>query len=263
MLYIEYESGEQMVIEIDIKIEDSDGRVLHRFENRFDEQDNSLDTQEYHDSTDKDFDEFLSEYLSYSGYLLREKLFSGLNSTKAKKAKTVRKNKTKKLPDTDKVIGYEDSELEYRIRIGDDKVLIGRIPLKLEPSTSNVKLLLCSEDGEMPHNIEANSSNDPIHNNSGECTASVYTEYASTSHNLDSEFNDVDDTTTEYPTSDYTAINLSSSNTDTLLKSTSSEKEEAELDNILNFAMIKAIQKYESNLSPGWDEMNLAQVETD
>lgn len=243
-----------MVIEIDIKIEDSDGRVLHRFENKFDEQDRTYDTQEYDGGIDMDFDEFLSEYLSYSGYLLREKLFSELGSAAAKKAKNMRRSKAKKTPGVKEAVSFEDSELEYRIRIGDNKVLIGKIPLKLEPSTNNVKLLLCSEE-DTPLQSTASSSPDdasvPISEASD--TASAYPA---------EECSDPEDYSDSEAMPEYSALEPSSDRDD-IPETAPINNEEAVLDTILNFAMLRAIEKYESNLSPGWDEMDLAQVEPD
>lgn len=62
-----------MVIYIEIKIADSDGKILHIFENRLDEKDVKPE-EPVNNRINKDFENFLGEYLSFGGFALREKL---------------------------------------------------------------------------------------------------------------------------------------------------------------------------------------------
>jgi hypothetical protein len=63
-----------MVINIDIKIADDDGNLLQRFEKRFDENITASDKIGLNKNLGESFEDFLSEYMSFSGRTLRENL---------------------------------------------------------------------------------------------------------------------------------------------------------------------------------------------
>ena len=63
-----------MLIDIDIKIEDSDGNLLNCFEKQFQEETDCLIRPENSVNFGKSFEDFLSEYLSESGHIVRNKL---------------------------------------------------------------------------------------------------------------------------------------------------------------------------------------------
>lgn len=69
-----------MVINIDIKIADDEGRILKRFEKQFG--DDIIDSENFfiNKQLDRSFEDFLSEYMSVSGRTLRERL-APLNKT--------------------------------------------------------------------------------------------------------------------------------------------------------------------------------------
>ncbi len=256
-----------MIIEIDIRIEDSDGRVLHRFENKYDDKlSTSIESQDYTDDAGMDFCDFLSEYLSCSGSLLREKLFQG-NYTmkrdryrrKGKKTLSKHSNETNPNSEVSQVRNLEDSELEYRIRIGDDKVLVGKIPLKLQPSTTSVTLQLKEDMIAHPEiknpsdtetAVETNPDNDfeqskvydeitdnMVENKDNQIELGV-------KYNTQKNVTEVDNKQIEVEMNQENHCdisNLTALETDT------------EIDSILNYAMMKAIEKYELNLAPSCD----------
>lgn len=63
-----------MVINIDIKIADDDGNLLQRFEKRFDGNITISDKNGLDNKLGESFEDFLSEYMSFSGRTLRENL---------------------------------------------------------------------------------------------------------------------------------------------------------------------------------------------
>jgi hypothetical protein len=174
-----------MVINIDISIADSDGTVLHHFNNRFDENDACPKKQEPRPLQSIEFDDFLAEYLSCSGFVIREKLIYGSYPVDAEQSSSIFTINKDIMNDKEALYRFEDSEMEYKIRIGDHKILTGKIPLRLP--------LFPKEDI-------------PRHKHKE----------------------------TKLP--------------DTI------KDEQGEIEGILNYTMIKAIEKYEANLSPSWVE---------
>ena len=66
-----------MLIDIDIKIADNSGNLVHHFEKRFDDEDTACLEQLKNNYGGESFDNFLSEYMSFSGHAVKEKLISG------------------------------------------------------------------------------------------------------------------------------------------------------------------------------------------
>jgi hypothetical protein len=114
-----------MVIDIDIKIANSNGQLIHRFSKRFDEK---AETAEKINNAglSKDFEDFLSEYLSVSGRSIREKLISYPETPLL--GQSMEEEEENLYGKDPSVNDYADSEMEYKIRIGKDKVIAGRIP---------------------------------------------------------------------------------------------------------------------------------------
>ncbi len=160
-----------MVINIDISIADSDGTVLHHFSNRFDENDAYTQKQEPRPVQGLEFDDFLAEYMSCSGFIIREKLIYGSYPADIGHCSSTNKDLLNKrdalyqedildrrdmlqqedIPDKrDALYQYEDSELEYKIRIGDHKVLTGKIPLRL-PLLSEEKAPRSKVEAKQPY----------------------------------------------------------------------------------------------------------------
>ncbi|GEM_PF-3084033 len=116
-----------MVIDIDIKIADNEGKQVHHFIKRFDEK--LKDSEQFYAESriNMDFEKFLAGYLSASGRTIREKLIypdtpiSGRNH----RERTAGESLSAVEGTAD---GYAVSELEYKIRIGNNKVIAGKIP---------------------------------------------------------------------------------------------------------------------------------------
>lgn len=270
-----------MIIEIDIRIEDSDGRVLHRFENKYDDKVSAIkESQDYTDDVGMDFCDFFSEYLSCSGAILREKLFQGNYTMKRDRSKRkVKKSTTNhhnefnpdyEINPNSKVTHLEDSELEYRIRIGDDKVLVGKIPLKLQPSTTSVTLQLNEEDvinhqeirntfdtetepdvkNNFVHGYEKSNDYDNIPDNKFESKDNQIELNPDKQYNIDitSEIRNKIDEVNSYPNGIDKTLNPQSD-----ISTHNAVESDTEIDSILNYAMMKAIEKYELNLAPSCD----------
>ncbi len=269
-----------MIIEIDIRIEDSDGRILHRFENKYDDKVSAFkESQDYTDDVGMDFCDFFSEYLSCSGAILREKLFQGnytmkrdRSKRKVKKSTTSHRNEfnhDNEINPNSKVTHLEDSELEYRIRIGDDKVLVCKIPLKLQPSTTSVTLQLKEDviahpeirntfDTDTEPDVKNNYVNgfeksndyDNIQDNKFESKVNQIELDQDKQYDIDiaPEIRNKIDEVNNYPDDiDKTLDSQSDISTYNAVES------DTEIDSILNYAMMKAIEKYELNLAPSCD----------
>lgn len=200
-----------MVIDIDIRIADSKGKILHHFENQYNEKDSSFNRQE-NNIAGYDFEDFLAEYLSFSGFALREKLIKDSFSIPACQNQSEPET-IPDIPEDDYDINkLKDSELEYRIRLGKNKVLIGKIPLKIQSENCNL-----SQSDIDDADIKLKTSKEDKRNN----------------------------------------VNIEKMNPSTGLfkiKKVPLHSDEAEIDTILNYAMVKAIEKYEANLSPTLSE---------
>ncbi len=269
-----------MLIEIDIRIEDSDGRVLHRFENKYDDKVSAFkESQDYADDVGMDFCDFFSEYLSCSGAILREKLFQGnytmkrdRSKRKVKKSTTSHRNEfnhDNEINPNSQVTHLEDSELEYRIRIGDDKVLVGKIPLKLQPSTTSVTLQLKEDviahqdisntfDTDTEPNVKDNLVNgfeksndyDSIQENKYESKDNKTELDQDNQYNIDiaPQISNKIDEFNNYPNGINKTLDPQSD-----ISTFNAVETDIEIDSILNYAMMKAIEKYELNLAPSCD----------
>jgi hypothetical protein len=222
-----------MVIYIEIKIADSDGKILHTFENRVDEKDVKPE-EPVNNRIDRDFERFLGEYLSFGGFALREKLIGDYY------ANTISQDNSGVMAYTDisdEIITDENlnnSELEYRIRIGDNKVLIGKVPLRLDMLSGKAKAT-----GNKSHaaiSPEADPSLD-ADNNENVISYEVKPSISCSSRTGQKACNSSD------------------------IKEASSKNEDAALDIIINYAMLKAIEKYEANLYPASEEADSMDME--
>jgi hypothetical protein len=112
-----------MIIDIDIKIADNDGKVIHRFAKQFDERVGSEQNYNVRNGIKKEFQDFLNEYLSASGRTIRERLISNTQALYS----------TMKLPYETFIQEEEESQgngLEYKISIGNRSVFMGKIPIE-------------------------------------------------------------------------------------------------------------------------------------
>ncbi len=115
-----------MIIDIDIKIANSSGKLVHSFSKRFNEKLDLSDKIEKDSGISKDFEDFLAEYLTESGRVVRKKLITEIPESLQKNS-GLRSEDGRYWEETDD--GITDSEMEYRIHIGKNKVIAGRIPL--------------------------------------------------------------------------------------------------------------------------------------
>lgn len=117
-----------MIIDIDIKIADSEGKLVKRFTKRFDEKAETAEKVKNKEGLSKDFEDFLSEYLSASGRQVRERLitYPGMETSFNDKRNTTKAQGLHR--EEEKEYGLMDSEMEYKIRIGNHKVIAGKIP---------------------------------------------------------------------------------------------------------------------------------------
>ncbi|WMJ88965.1 hypothetical protein [Anaerocolumna sp. MB42-C2] len=119
-----------MLIDIDIKIADNEGKLIKQFSKRFDEKLNIPEKVEKRKGTNKEFEEFLAEYLTASGRTVREKLiYSPYIPDGPQNMYTMVTGKD--------VIAQEEpednlpyNEMEYKIRIGKNQVITGTIPFE-------------------------------------------------------------------------------------------------------------------------------------
>jgi hypothetical protein len=115
-----------MIIDIDIKIANSSGKLVHSFSKRFNERLDLSDNIEKDNGMSKDFEDFLAEYLTASGRVVRKKLITEVSGGIQNSG--LRSEAGRYWEETDD--GITDSEMEYRIRIGKNKVIAGRIPFQ-------------------------------------------------------------------------------------------------------------------------------------
>lgn len=123
-----------MIIDIDIKIADHDGSILHRFEKRFDKFEYTDEPLNFNIQMGKSFEEFLSEYMSYSGRIIRERLITGCISGKIPVQTSG--------AETEAV----EKEIEYRIRLGDNKLYTGSFPFSRPVSLQESDPAACPSD---------------------------------------------------------------------------------------------------------------------
>ena len=136
-----------MLIDIDIKIADNSGNLVHHFEKRFDDADTACLEQLKNDYGGESFDNFLSEYMSFSGHAVKEKLISG-------HAADINTNGSLSSVTTDPlekeaVTAAVDGNIEYQISIGNKPVFArtisySQIPAFTDTSDSSVS----SQNGE-------------------------------------------------------------------------------------------------------------------
>jgi hypothetical protein len=148
-----------MIIDIDIKIADCDGTLLHRLEKRFDDMDLPVEKLNYDAAIGKNFEDFLSEYMSSSGRTIREKLIQNYNTTfeQSNSDSKVDRYASAKENILDR---FRTGEMEYNIRIGNKNLLTGIISLNhpsLLPAIKNTPLkdekesvLYENEDSQQP-----------------------------------------------------------------------------------------------------------------
>ncbi|BCJ94066.1 hypothetical protein acsn021_16350 [Anaerocolumna cellulosilytica] len=136
-----------MIIDIDIKIADNNGKVIHRFAKQFDERVGGEQNYNVRNGIKKEFQDFLNEYLSASGRTIRERLIS-----------TQIMYLPGKLP-YETFVREEGLEngLEYKISIGNRSVFMGNIPIERVKRIERIQEAIQSEkqrkEASVPENI--------------------------------------------------------------------------------------------------------------
>lgn len=222
-----------MIIDIDIKIADGEGNLIHRYGKHFDESINSKNVIGSINDLGKSFEDFLSEYMSFHGRMIREKLINETNWQSHPSVMVPNSDEYVSYggasqeicdfsSDEDALDTYSNSEMEYRIRIGNNKILTGKIPFR----NMNYKNPMVEKQNSATINETDNKS-------------------------LQKDFkNDIlkryDSEVMEIEKGQNTSIKEINRQFHSLLK----EKDKSEINIIINYAMTKAIEKYEANLSP-------------
>lgn len=140
-----------MIIDIDIKIANSDGKMIHRFSKRFDEKLEISDKINKGSGISKDFEDFLSEYLTSSGRSYREKLITYPDTSAFDQNSRDQTEGEGPVMEKDTTGGITDSEMEYKIFLGNNKVLTGKIPFERLNRLNRVADVINKADNE---NIE-------------------------------------------------------------------------------------------------------------
>lgn len=128
-----------MIIDIDIKIADDSGKVIHRFAKQFDERMGSEQNYNVRNGIKKEFQDFLNEYLSASGHTIRERLISSTRDFSSPGFIPYEK------------VGNKEYDalrngLEYNISIGNRSVFVGKIPIDRVRRIERVQEVINSEE---------------------------------------------------------------------------------------------------------------------
>jgi hypothetical protein len=138
-------------IEFDIRIKDQNGILIQSTGDHSDNNVSSDAKQNTNTVLGIYVTDYLPEHLTSSGFFQREKLMKSSGSGKqkhhvrtksAKEGSKVSKQNIEYLPDL-----LNGSELEYKIRIGDSKVLTGTIPLRLDDDNNEKQDEINSQTG--------------------------------------------------------------------------------------------------------------------
>ncbi|HHV09248.1 MAG TPA: hypothetical protein GXX75_03080 [Clostridiales bacterium] len=111
-----------MIIDIDIKIADSNGKMLQHFVKRLDNIDAADDRLKFSLDIGKSFEQFLAEYMSYSGRRIQERLFADsrypLSGQYDLSGGSYPSEKS------------GSREIQYLIRVGNGSIFSGKFPVK-------------------------------------------------------------------------------------------------------------------------------------
>ena len=219
-----------MIIDIDIKIADGDGNLLHRLEKRIDKFDYISESPDLNSGIDKSFEDFLSEYLSHSGRVIRERLIYDIKIPPEGNIGTKFPMEQENSPSNESRNQINERDVEYRISIGSKNVFMGKFPFRFLSDVKN------PEDDLIAGNRDNHENNLDSYDKDAHKGNLV-------SHNKDTH----EDSPVSYDTDNYVS-NLNSyaaNNSESNLSSYNKDVFEEERD-ILN-TMTKAIEKYEEN----------------
>lgn len=116
-----------MLLDIDIRISNDEGVQVQRFTKHFDSKFDGSNITDENNSIGKSFHEFLSEYLSGSGRLIRDNLLDSNPLDQAAPVRSVNGYSMLNGPD----YNPEDyaAEVEYTLKLGDSQLITGHIPI--------------------------------------------------------------------------------------------------------------------------------------
>lgn len=116
-----------MLVDINIKITDNDGNMVHHFEKRFSDEDNVCLENANKIHLGECFESFLSEYMSFSGIMVRDRLIS--DSINSKTLIPFSASDEVISSDREDLCNLKNREITYKISIGQKNVFVGKIPL--------------------------------------------------------------------------------------------------------------------------------------
>lgn len=116
-----------MLVDININIMDNDGNMVHHFEKRFSDEDSVCLESSNNNRIGESFESFLSEYMSFSGIMVRDKLIS--NSIDPKQFNSFSASDEVMSSGRGALRTLKNSEITYKISIGHRNVYVGKIPL--------------------------------------------------------------------------------------------------------------------------------------
>lgn len=116
-----------MLLDIDIRISNDEGVQVQRFTKHFDSKFDGSNITDENNSIGKSFHEFLSEYLSGSGRLIRDNLLDSNPLDQAAPVRSVNGYSMLNVP----AYNPEDyaAEVEYTLKLGDSQLITGHIPI--------------------------------------------------------------------------------------------------------------------------------------
>lgn len=119
--------GSSMLLDIDIRISNDEGVQVQRFTKHFDSKFDGSNITDENNSIGKSFHEFLSEYLSGSGRLIRDNLLDSNPLDQAAPVRSVNGYSMLNGP----AYNPEDyaAEVEYTLKLGDSQLITGHIPI--------------------------------------------------------------------------------------------------------------------------------------
>lgn len=116
-----------MLLDIDIRISNDEGVQVQRFTKHFDSKFDGSNITDENNSIGKSFHEFLSEYLSGSGRLIRDNLLDSNPQNQAAPVRSVNGYSMLNGPDYNPE-NYA-AEVEYTLKLGDSQLITGHIPI--------------------------------------------------------------------------------------------------------------------------------------
>lgn len=119
-----------MILDIDIRVSNDNGVQVHQFTKHFDSRFEGKKIEGGNNSISKNFEEFLSEFLSGSGRTIRDQLITQKDA----------------YIDTRKSFSNSNNNIEYTLKLGDAQSVSGKIPLDKLFRLSEISKIANAED---------------------------------------------------------------------------------------------------------------------